>query len=125
MDREVRVLLQIPGGRSLISSPRGDQYWVRDVDGNRRPITVAEACQLWLRHAEHGLGLFGVEPSAPLDPEDFDGGCGVPDVQIPRVGALDRRLAESMSRLFGEALEDNLTADVPVSRGRGGRHGHH
>jgi hypothetical protein len=46
MQNRFTVITNIGDGRSLISSPKGDQYFLEEADGSRKQLTVQEAVQI-------------------------------------------------------------------------------
>ncbi|MDY0001354.1 MAG: hypothetical protein RBU30_08685 [Polyangia bacterium] len=74
------TLLILDGGSSLVSSARGDQYWIVDQQGVSTPCPLEEVCRLWLwyeaslepgfeasRGAASGPGQ-GAPPRPPPEP---------------------------------------------------------
>lgn len=44
--RQFTSITNLGDGRSLISTPRGDQYFIEEADGSRKSLTVQEAVKI-------------------------------------------------------------------------------
>lgn len=85
MPSEPMELLKLDDGSKLITSPKQDEYWVVGHRGDRRKISLQEACQIWIRYHSVDAG------SHPLHAADFGNMAHKVPAQPPPIPQNDFR----------------------------------